>query len=192
MNGGCDAGRERCLSLSVSLLLVCALWGCGRERKQSPPPAPLPVEVFADTSRSERLRVEPPPARVWLANVRPVREPGNLVPTPAAPPETMLPEPAPPSLEIDGDLKPPILRERAPLVLPSAALRRERSVSVELDVRVDEAGNVADARWAGGGADSALVRAALDCAARMRFYPALRAGRPVAVWCRQRFDFGVR
>jgi hypothetical protein len=24
----------------------------------------------------------------------------------------------------------------------------------------------------------------------MRFYPARRAGRPVAVWCRERFDFG--
>ena len=24
----------------------------------------------------------------------------------------------------------------------------------------------------------------------MRFYPALRDGRPVAVWCRQRFKFG--
>lgn len=192
MNGGCDAGGERFLSLSVSLLLACALWGCGRERKQSPPPAPLPVEVFADTSRSERLRVEPPPARVWLASVRPAREPADLASPPAAPPETLLPEPAPPSLEIDGDLKPPILRERAPLVLPSLAARRERSVSVELEVRVDEAGNVTDVRWAGGGADSALVGAALDCVARMRFFPALRAGRPVAVWCRQRFDFGAR
>jgi len=26
----------------------------------------------------------------------------------------------------------------------------------------------------------------------MRFYPALRGGRPVAVWCRQRFEFGAR
>jgi hypothetical protein len=23
----------------------------------------------------------------------------------------------------------------------------------------------------------------------MRFHPAVKAGRPVAVWCRQRFDF---
>jgi hypothetical protein len=33
------------------------------------------------------------------------------------------------------------------------------------------------------------VDAARECALAMRFYPALRAGRPTAVWCRQRFDF---
>jgi TonB family protein len=181
------------MGLSVSLLVGCGLCGCGRERvrQESHSPSLLPVEIYTDTSRSERLRVEPPPARVWLAKVSPARGPAELLPTPGAPPETLLPEPSPPSLEIDGDLKPPILRERAALVMPPAHLRGGRSVSVELDVQVDEAGNVASARWAGGAADSALVEAALECATRMRFYPALKAGRPVAVWCRQRFDFGA-
>ena len=51
---------------------------------------------------------------------------------------------------------------------------------------------VADVRWAGGDADSALVLAAERCAEAMEFYPALLAGRPVEVWCRQRFEFSPR
>jgi TonB family protein len=62
---------------------------------------------------------------------------------------------------------------------------------VDVDVRVAEDGSVSDARWAGGG-DSALAAAAIRCALDMRFFPALQAGRPVAVWCRQRFDFQAR
>jgi TonB family protein len=72
-------------------------------------------------------------------------------------------------------------------VVPAAA----RAGMVELDVRVDETGVVTDAHWAGGSADSSLVAAAIACAEAMAFYPAQLAGRPVAVWCRQRFDFGA-
>ena len=61
---------------------------------------------------------------------------------------------------------------------------------VGLDVRVDEEGAVSHAEWAGGSRDTALVTSAIECALAMRFFPALRAGRPVAVWCRQRFEFG--
>ena len=43
-------------------------------------------------------------------------------------------------------------------------------------------------RWVAGEPDTALIRAALDCVRVMRFYPALRGGVPVVVWCRQRFD----
>jgi TonB family protein len=63
---------------------------------------------------------------------------------------------------------------------------------VELDVRIGEDGSVTDALWAGGSADSALTDAATTCALSMRFFPALRAGQPTAVWCRQRFDFTGR
>jgi len=111
-------------------------------------------------------------------------------PLPAAsagipPPETL----PPPALEIDPGLKPPILRAPARLHLPAAPPRAE---PVELDVRVSETGEVTDARWAGGSANPARVAAATACARAMRFYPALKAGRPVAVWCRQRFDFPGR
>jgi hypothetical protein len=60
-----------------------------------------------------------------------------------------------------------------------------------LDVRVDEAGLVSDALWAGGSNDPVLVQAATECALKMTFYAAIQAGKPVPVWCRQRFDFGA-
>jgi outer membrane biosynthesis protein TonB len=59
-------------------------------------------------------------------------------------------------------------------------------------VRVSEAGEVTEARWAGGSRDSALTAAATACARSMVFRPALLGGRPVTVWCRQRFDFPAR
>jgi outer membrane biosynthesis protein TonB len=60
---------------------------------------------------------------------------------------------------------------------------------VELEVRVDSDGAVREVRWAGGAADTALIAAAIACARGLTFYPALRGGTPVEVWCRQRFDF---
>ena len=57
---------------------------------------------------------------------------------------------------------------------------------------MSESGAVTDALWAGGGTDSALVAAARACALGMSFFPALRGGRPVAVWCRERFEIGGR
>jgi TonB family protein len=148
--------------------------------------APLAVQVYADTGRGGRLVVRLPAARVWLAQVAPAHA---SLPTPDLPevqPESLPPlAEAPPALEVDPGLKPPVLRAPARLVLP----RGDARGSVELDVRVDESGTVSAAPWAGGSTDTALVAAARRCALEMRFYPALQAGRPVAVWCRQRFDF---
>jgi hypothetical protein len=156
----------------------------------------LPVSVFADTGLVQRLKgappgstSAPPPVRVWLAQVRPSR-PGPIeAPLPGLD-STLSDEgwPSPPGLEVDPGLKPPLLRARG-------TLRVRRSLApgwVELDVRVAEDGSVSDAMWAGGSDDSALVAAAVSCALEMRFYPALMAGQPVAVWCRQRFDIGGR
>ncbi len=180
-------------ALALMALPVLAEAGCGRERPTADRSYALPVEVFADTGRVETLRVVPPAApprqaAVWLARVSPARPASLEPPAPEATAETLaVPLPAPPALAVDGGLKPPLPRARAPLAVPAHA----RGL-VELDVRVDEAGRVTEALWAGGSEDPALVRAATDCALGMRFYPALRAGRPVAVWCRQRYDFGGR
>jgi TonB family protein len=71
--------------------------------------------------------------------------------------------------------------------------RHARAVqSVDLDVLVDDTGEVSDVDCTAGCSDSLLVEAARRCARTMRFYPALRGGWPVAVWCRQRFDFGAK
>ena len=68
--------------------------------------------------------------------------------------------------------------------------RHSRPLSIDLDVLVDDTGAVSDVECAGECSDSSLVEAARRCARTMRFYPALRGGWPVAVWCRHRFDFG--
>jgi len=149
----------------------------------------LEVDVFADSTRSMPLHVEPPAARIWMSRVTPasldaVPLPSGGTDTVAAPSMAAAMEPP---ATLDAPLVPPILKERAQLVVPS---RLPRGVSfVELDVRVDESGAVSEARWAGGSEDSVLVRSATECARRMRFLPALRGGNPVAVWSRQRFEF---
>ena len=171
--------------------------GCARgpespeaRRSQRAGAVPLAVQVYADTGRSERLVIRPPvAARVWLASVAPARA---AVPEPTLPeavPDSLPPaDEPPPALQVDPGLKPPVLRTPGILALPPGWSGPRGSV--ELDVRVDDSGVVSDALLASGGGDSALVEAARRCALDMRFYPALQAGRPVAVWCRQRFDFG--
>jgi len=195
--------RMRTLALGLAAVATI-LWlpGCGRARPPAGEQTPraLPVSVFADTGRTTTLRVTPPPggarpdsgahAAVWLARVSPARIEPAAEPPPEAATDTLAPEPPgaplpPPSLVVDGSLKPPLPRSQTPLAVPRGARG-----SVELDVRVDERGEVSEVRWAGGSRDPALVRAATDCAHGMHFFPAERAGQPVAVWCRQRFDFG--
>jgi TonB family protein len=193
------AARRATAVTVVLILAVVAACGCGRGRSSvaETPRGRMPVDVFADTGRGGRLAIAPPAhaASVWMDRVSQTRvaaPPASAIETPApeappeTPPETLASErSAARGLTVDEDLKPPILRERAALVVPPHAARG----TVELDVRVDEEGQVSDAMWAAGSEDSALVRAATDCALAMRFFPALQAGRPVAVWCRQRFEF---
>jgi|SRR5215831_1591011 len=194
----------------LGLVTLVILAGCGRRDTGSPPRAavPLPLRIMADTGRAVPLAVVPPPsqpaevhARAWLASVsrtapsRPPAEAGPPagpsaldVPLPEARSDTLAQEPTPaPSLALDEDLKPPIPIGSAALHLPPLRHVREW---VELDVRIDESGNVSDALWAAGSADSAAVAATVTCALAMRFHPALRHGTPVAVWCRQRFELG--
>jgi outer membrane biosynthesis protein TonB len=147
------------------------------------------VDVFADTGRGGRLEVRPSSARVWLASVTPARLSAPPPALPEALPDSLPPpEDSPPALAVDPGLKPPVLRAPGTLALPPGWSGPR--ASVELDVRVDESGRVSDALRAAGNPDSVLLDAARRCALGMRFYPALQAGRPVPVWCRQRFDFG--
>ena len=173
-----------------TVFLLLAMAACGRREPRSGQPAELPVNVLADSGRSQRLHVQVPPqpkpkAVVWLVRVSPSRPaPEPALPMPSPEPLESIPDP--PRLALDEDLKPPLLRHAGTLRVPGVGSRG----AVELDVRVSEEGEVSDALWAGGSGDSSLVAAAVSCALEMRFFPALQAGRPVAVWCRQRFDFG--
>jgi hypothetical protein len=196
--------------------VAASLAGCGpdraADRTAERAPFPLPVEVLGDTARAITLAVRPPEeggtsgrppsagpeprdppggTRVWIARVTPAPPGAGGPPLPEPASEVPDPPPAPPALDIDPGLDPPILRRAAPLVVPDAwrARLRGRPVSVELDVLVGEDGEVAEVEWAGGTRDSLLLDAAARCAAAMSFYPALQRGQPIAVWCRQRFDF---
>jgi len=185
----------RLMALVLDLVLVLA-WGaaCGRKESRTEEPSPLAVNVMADTGRTERLRIQKPAeplpspvAKVWLAQVSPSRPPAIEPALPTPSPEVIDVAPNPPRLQVSEDLKPPLLQKSGTLIPPAG-----KRGSVELDVRVTEEGDVSDALWAGGSSDSLLVAAAISCALEMRFYPALQAGRPIAVWCRQRFDFGEK
>ncbi len=176
---------------ALCMLAVLAS-GCGRAPEREPPRRtfPLAVDVRADTGRTITLDVPPPApaARVWAARVSLARAsfPPPPVPEPAPDSAAVTAFAVPPAFAVDAGLKPPILRQAAPLWVPAGAA----AAQIELDVNVDETGAVTDVEWASGARDTALVRAARRCAFAMRFFPAERAGRPVAVWCRQRFDFG--
>jgi hypothetical protein len=193
--------------------------GCGRGGP-SARSIRLHVPVAADSSRPEwngaaraggvRVwmdRVRPAPARDTLRRLSPGesaaagdsasrasgRRGDQANPAPARLADLPAPDAAPDSVPApeavpDPALRPPLLKSAPPLAVPA----RAGALEVELEVEVDESGAVREARWAGGSRDPECVRASLECAHAMRFYPALRSGRPVAVWCRQRFEFGAR
>jgi len=181
--------------IGSTLLTLATLAGCGRQHGDLAPgqrsrlPHTLAVRVFADTGRSLSLAAPPPDVNVSLARVAPARAGAPDPPLPPASPDTALPVSAPQAASEAARLLPPILRHPGMLIAPR---RLGRTTAVELEVRVDERGRVADVRWAAGDADTAVVRAARQCAEAMEFYPALLAGRPVEVWCRQRFEFTPR
>lgn len=176
------------------LLALIVLTGCGRSEPGASGArevgAALPVETregdapgfvrpLGDldslTARAASLTlVRVAPQR---ASVQPALPDAELAPVP---PGGEAPREA---LAIDDELRPPIARTSAQL-----DLSRVHRGWVELDVRVDEQGEVSDALFAEGDADSVTVAAAIEAALAMRFHPAVQSGRPVAVWCRQRFD----
>ncbi|NTX41347.1 TonB-dependent receptor [Myxococcus sp. CA033] len=88
-------------------------------------------------------------------------------------------ESSPPSALSAPALRPPTLAEDAPARLPQG-LHLDAPVTVELELTVDEAGDVVEARIVGE-PPSALAQAALHAAPRLRFHPATSQGQPVAV-----------
>lgn len=174
------------------MMLAISLASCGR----APEPGrardvsvEVPVSVLADSGEGGGL----PPARFArtgsvarsaLVRIAPDRD-GIRAPLPE-------PEPSVPPADSRADapveddrLRPPI--PRGPLAL---RLPRARPGRVELDVRVDEHGEVTEVVPVAGDADAATIAAAVEAARRVRWYPATRRGQPVAVWCRQHVDTG--
>ena len=145
---------------SYLALVVLCLSGCGRDA--TPPaasrPEPSPAtSVLADSAIDASLplahvdSIAPPP--LTTLRIAPPGDEGRVPPPDAAPDEPPPPSGAVDRLPVDDRLHPPVLRTSARLALGAHA-----SGWVELDVRVDEAGDVTAARWAAGRADTALVR----------------------------------
>jgi hypothetical protein len=184
------AGMRNCPSLLVLALLLA---GCGRGPAKSAATLPrvLPLEVLADRApdaslkpgRMESVRVAPAPPRLVLLRVAPARGAVAAPPPEAAPAEPPASATPAPAAAPDDRLLPPVPRGGTRLQLAGA-----RGRWVELDVRVDEEGVVSAAEFAGGDADTALVRSAIAAARGTRWYPAQQGGHAVAVWCRQRFE----
>lgn len=195
----------RRVSPPLTVLCFMGAAGCGDT------PAPravaratyeIPVDVRADTGAM--MTMPRPLAALHMGSVREAATPPSsehdvpIATPPRAMPEAPQPQggveippedmPPPAGLVVDPGLKPPILKVAATLVLPAGVSHG----SVTVDVRVDPTGRVSEARWAGGATEPALVDAALACARRATYYPALRNGTPVAVWCQQRIDVGER
>jgi len=180
------------MKLLNALTIVLLAAGCGA-RPERPAAVevgePLAVTVLADSAEAAGLPLASSsvlgPPRITLVRIAVART-DLAVPLPE-------PEPAAPpaagreavAAEEDDALRPPIAR--GPAIV---RLRTARRGWLDLDVRVDPRGRVSDAIVAGGDADSATVRAALEAARAQHWYPAVRRGQPVAVWCRQRFEAG--
>lgn len=182
------------MKLHTLLMFGLLLTGCGERtasRESREVGDLLPISVLSDSAQGANLppaRVGPGPegARLTLVRIAPSRADVHAplpVPEPAAPEAT---EPrASEAARDDDELRPPI--PRGPAIV---RLSGTRAGWLELDVRVDENGEVTDAIPVSGDADSATVRAATEAALAMRWFPAIRRGKPVAVWCRQRFETG--
>jgi TonB family protein len=190
-----DAARRAALRGVWALALAFAC-GCGRghEAAVQRPERAMPIEVRADSA--ERLGMPAAPARAdadpgvaaarasltltHVASSRAALEAALPEPAPAEPPT-----PAPPAsdaLPTDDALHAPVPIAPAQLHLANAG-----AGLVDVDLHVDEAGEVSEVRVAFSSGDAALVPAAIDAASAMHFHPATRRGKNIAVWCRQRF-----
>jgi TonB family protein len=177
------------LGITLAVALAGAL-GCGRPSEPAADRASRP-DPRAD--RAERRSIEPPAAAARPSSglrMTPIAKPlaGAISAADSAPPAGEVPESSAPAARAAGSaapFQPPVLRQKCRLETPPG---RHGGV-VDLELRVNELGSIDEFRFAGGDADTVLIRAALDCVRVMRFYPAMRGGTPVAAWCRQRFTF---
>lgn len=181
-------------ALALTLVFTC---GCerGRDGLVHRFERAMPIEVRADSAARLSMPAAPAPGRVLARATAPPRASLTLThvagsraalqaalpePVPAEPP---VPAP-PPDEEVPAD---DALHAPVPLAPARLHLAGAGAGVVDIDMHVDESGEVGEVRVAFSVGAAALVSAAIDAASEMRFRPATRRGKPVAVWCRQRF-----
>lgn len=90
----------------------------------------------------------------------------------------------------DPGVTPPVVEKQPPLIYPPIALRQRVQGIVELNVLVDERGNVTEAQVVqGAGGRAGLNEAAVENAKKRRYRPATKEGVPVKVWLPVRVRF---
>ncbi|HXB55765.1 MAG TPA: TonB family protein [Vicinamibacteria bacterium] len=132
-----------------------------------------------------------------LARAEQVRA-AEQAPPPSAPAATPEPTPAPPAPIRPGTLVnlsdsgviAPVAEKSPPLQYPPIALRQRVEGTVELNVFVDERGNVSDAQVVqAAGGKAGLNEAAVENVKRRHYRPATKDGVPVKVWMSVRVRF---
>jgi protein TonB len=90
----------------------------------------------------------------------------------------------------DPGVIPPAVERTPSLQYPPIALRQHVEGTVELNVLVDERGNVVDAQIVTGtGGRAGLNEAAIENVKRRKYRPATKDGTPVKVWVPVRVTF---
>jgi TonB family protein len=113
---------------------------------------------------------------------------------PAPPPSTAAPAPALRAGTLvnlsDPGVMPPVMEREGKLVYPPIAQRQGLTGVVELNVLIDERGNVTDTQIvAGTGGRSGMNEAAIVCVKQRKYRPATKDGVPVKVWYPVRVQF---
>jgi TonB family protein len=162
-----------------------------QERKAEQERQRLEDEKRAEEARlaEERRKADEEAARVAAAaaaaatSTLPAPPPTTQAPVPALRPGTLV------NLSDPGVIAP--VAERTPgLIYPPIALRQRVEGTVELNVLVDEKGNVVQAQIVSGAAGKAgLNEAAVENVKKRRYRPASKDGVPVKVWVPVRVQF---
>ena len=136
----------------------------------------------AEVARAEQARLDAERAAQAAATPPPVTEPPSTT-LAAIKPGTLV------NLSDPGVI-PPVAERASPPVYPPIALRQRVEGVVELNVFVDEKGNVIDVQIVQGvGGRAGLNEAALESVKKRRYRPATKEGVPVKVWMSVRVRF---
>ena len=115
----------------------------------------------------------------------------SATPSPTEAPPSVIPvKPGALVALTDAGVVPPVVDRQSQLVYPPIALRQRMDGTVELNVLVDEKGNVADVTVVTpAGGRTGLNEAAVENVKRRHYRPATRDGVPVRVWVPVRVRF---
>jgi TonB family protein len=155
------------------------------------------AEEAARVAEQQRLEAakaaEQQAAAAQAAAQQAAAPPTTAAAAPTEPPTTVAPAGVRPGTLVnltDPGVTPPVAEKAPPPVYPPIALRQRVEGVVELNVFVDEKGNVVETQVVqGAGGRAGLTEAAVDSVKKRRYRPATKDGVPVKVWLPVRVMF---